>query len=148
MSHRTLIGLLLVACLTGCGKSVPPSPTPQPVEATEPEVAPAPRLVAVGLKEPTKRELASLRCEFFEKQCKAFYAKYGRAPTGLVELVAPDPAVAKPLISGGADNLIDPWGKGQYQLDVQPDAIFVVYCYDDGDPEKPIYSSSRSKLKK
>ncbi len=104
-----------------------------------------------GYLDDAKVDTARTQCEFFEKQCKAFYAKHARAPQGLMELVQPDPALGKPLVDGGVAALTDPWGTGQYQLDNNEatDAygapIFTVTCFEGGQSGRQIFSTSRTR---
>ncbi len=103
-----------------------------------------------GFLDGAKVDSARTQCEFFEKNCKAFYAKHNRSPNGLIELVAPDPTFGKPLVEGGEAALADPWGKGQYMLDnTQTDMYgapeFIVSCYEDGNQGKQVFSARRVK---
>lgn len=104
-----------------------------------------------GFLDDAKVDTARTQCEFFEKQCKAFYARHNRAPNGLIELVQPDPSLGKPLVDGGISALTDPWGVGQYQLDTsgQTDQygapLFIVTCFENGQQGKPVYSATRTK---
>jgi hypothetical protein len=139
----------LFAVAAGCGKpAAGPAPTPpaEPVLPAGPEVAPAPRPVTAI--DNALRAKAAAQCEFFEKQCKAFYVRHSRFPTDLAELVAPAPKLGKAMVDGGPQALADPWGKGMYMLETggggDTPAVCVVYCFEDGDPDRRIYSPTRT----
>lgn len=104
-----------------------------------------------GFLDDSKVRAAQSQCELFEKASKSFYTSHGRVPNGLIELVAPDPSVGKPLVDGGQAALVDPWGIDNYyldnsgQVDQYGSPQFIVYCHENGNQNKPIYSASRTK---
>jgi len=146
MLRRLMLICGLLVAVAGCGK---PAPTP----VAEPVLPPAgPELAPVTVVDHVLRDKASIQCDFFEKQCKAFYVRHGRPPTSLVELVAPAPEVGKPMVNGGPLALADPWGKGMFMLESggggDTPVICIVYCFEDGDPDKRLYSPTRTKSMK
>jgi prepilin-type N-terminal cleavage/methylation domain-containing protein len=105
-----------------------------------------------GYLDNAKVDTARTQCDFFEKQCKAFFVRNNRLPQGLQELVQPQDG-SRPLVDGGLSALQDPWGAGQYILEDsgsvdpvtgQPD--FFVFCYQNGNQNQMVYSTSRMKM--
>jgi len=105
-----------------------------------------------GYLDNAKVDTARTQCDFFEKQCMAYYARNNQLPNTLIDLVAPQDG-SKPLVDGGMSALTDPWG-GQYQLENsgntnqntgRPD--FHVHCTQGG-PQgggQQIFSTTRMR---
>ena len=62
--------------------------------------------------EKAKREKAAVDCRTIEIACQAFATQYGGDPTDIRVLAVPDPdSKWKPILAGGEEALLDPWGK-------------------------------------
>jgi len=104
-----------------------------------------------GYLENAKEDTARTQCDFFEKQCKAYYVRNNQLPNSLQDLVAPQDG-SKPLVDGGQAALQDPWN-GFYQLENsgnvnpstgQPD--FFVFCNKGGQQGgQQILSNTRTR---
>jgi general secretion pathway protein G len=99
-----------------------------------------------GYLEDAKVDTAKQQIGQLESACKSYMVKNsGNVPQGLIELVQPTDG-RQPLVEGGQNALMDPWGK-EYQYDGNN-----VDAYNNPDPivmttnpnGQPIYSAKRS----
>lgn len=105
-----------------------------------------------GFLDEAKADTARSQCAALENAARSFYVKNSRMPNQLMDLVAPDQSVfpgAKPILDGGQQAILDPWGN-PYQSDFSqfdqynsPDPQ--VWTYENGNQNMPIYSARRVK---